>query len=251
MKLGEYELNRIYNEDCYTAIKKIPDKSVDLIVTDPPYEIGEGGMTGLFKWKGRSQVYMSEILDNDFGKGFDFSLLDEWYRVMKKTNIYIWCNKEQIPTYLNYFVKEKKCNFEIFVWHKENVPPFTCGHYLKDKEYCLFFWESGVYLKGNFETMKTVLEQKINIQDKKLYGHPTIKPIEFIKNHINNSSKDGGIILDTFMGSGTTAVACKELGRNFIGFEINPTYYQIACDRLNGLTKEDREKRELGQMSLF
>ena len=89
MKIGDYETNNIYNEDCYEAIKKIPDKSIDLIYTDPPYEIGEGGMSGLFKYKGRSQIYMTEILNKQFAKGFNYDLLDEWCRVMKNIYIYI------------------------------------------------------------------------------------------------------------------------------------------------------------------
>lgn len=99
--------------------------------------------------------------------------------------------------------------------------------------------------------MRTVVEYPINIKDKDNFEHPTIKPLDEVKKRILNSTKEGDIVLDCFMGSGTTAVACKELGRHYIGFEMNPKYYQIALDRLNGLTKEDREKRESGQMSLF
>ena len=61
----------------------------------------------------------------------------------------------------------------------------------------------------------------------------------------------GGVILDTFIGSGTTAVACKELGRNYIGFEINPEYYKIAVDRVNGISVKDRKLKEQGQLDLF
>ena len=99
--------------------------------------------------------------------------------------------------------------------------------------------------------MRTVVEYPVNIKDKELYVHPTIKPLDEVKKRILNSTQEGDVVLDTFMGSGTTAVACKELGRHFIGFELNPKYYQIALDRLNGLTKKDREKRASGQMSLF
>ena len=170
---------------------------------------------------------------------------------MKKINIYIWCNKEQIYDYLTYFVKEKKCNFEFIIWAKSNVPPFTCGHYLKDKEYCLYFWEQGVKLNGNYDTLKTVYMGQINVKDKEEYGHPTIKPLEIIKNLIENSSQAGGVILDTFMGSGTTAVAAKELNRHFIGFEINPDYYKIAVDRVKGITQIDRKLESLGVQTIF
>ena len=58
-------------------------------------------------------------------------------------------------------------------------------------------------------------------------------------------------MLDCFLGSGTTAVACKELNRHFIGFELNPKFHKIACDRLNGITQQDRKIQETGQLSLF
>lgn len=73
-----------------------------------------------------------------------------------------------------------------------------------------------------------------------MYKHPTIKPLDIIKNLIINSSQEGDTVLDCFMGSGTTGVACKELNRNFIGMEINEEYYQIAKDRILGNNEQLR-----------
>lgn len=72
----------------------------------------------------------------------------------------------------------------------------------------------------------------INIKDKRAYAHPTVKPLPIIRNLVENSSREGGLVLDPFMGSGTTAVACKELKRNFIGFEINKDYWEASRTRL-------------------
>ena len=72
----------------------------------------------------------------------------------------------------------------------------------------------------------------MNVEDKKNYGHPTIKPIELVKRHIINSTTKESVVLDPFMGSGTTCVACKELGVNYIGFEINENYFNIAKERI-------------------
>ncbi len=85
------DLDVIYNEDCYKGIKKIPDKSIDLIYTDPPYDIGDGGCTGLFKYRNHKNggLYMTQIMEGNFGKGFDFSLLEEYVRVMKRIYIYL------------------------------------------------------------------------------------------------------------------------------------------------------------------
>lgn len=75
--------------------------------------------------------------------------------------------------------------------------------------------------------------------------------LELVKRHLQNVTKEGDIVLDCFIGSGTTAVACKELGRNYIGFEINPEYYKIAVGRVNGISVKDRKLKEMGQLSLF
>ena len=236
-------LNEIYLGDAYKLIKEIPDKSVDLIVTDPPYQIdGLHKDSGLLR--GRKNSHNSQLRDNHLGDGIDLKILDDFVRVMKKINIYIWCNKEQIYDYLTYFVKEKKCNFEIIVWAKPNPAPFTNGHYLKDKEYCLFFQEKGVKLGGDYHSLKTYYIKGTNTEDKENYLHPTIKPIDIIENLIRNSCERGGIVLDPFLGSGTTALAAKHLERNYIGFEINENYYKIAKDRLNGINQK-------GEMNLF
>jgi site-specific DNA-methyltransferase (adenine-specific) len=114
------------------------------------------------------------------------------------------------------------------------------------------FWEKGkIKISGSWEEMKTVVEYPINLKDKELYIHPTIKPYEEVKKRILNSTKEGDIVLDCFMGSGTTAVACKELGRNYIGFELNPKYWQIAVDRVNGITQKDKKLKEMGITDIF
>ena len=244
------EIDQIYLGDANELIKRVPDKSIDLVVTDPPYEIKsmtKDKTSGIFKDRGMAK-YVNEVMG--FVSGVDLSILPELERVMKKINIYIWCNKEQIYDYMTYFVKEKGCNFEIIVWAKTNPLPFTCGHYLKDKEYCLFFWEKGVELSGSFKTMGTVYQTSINMDDKNKYDHPTIKPLDIIENFVSNSSKEGDLVLDPFIGSGTTAVASKALGRHYIGFEINPGFHQIALDRLAGVTQRDKET-EYVQNKLF
>lgn len=123
---------------------------------------------------------------------------------------------------------------------------------MSDTEYCLIFREDGTSVNyGTYETKSKYYISEINKKDKELYDHPTIKPLNVVKNHIINSTKEGDIVLDCFMGSGTTAVACKELGRNYIGFELNPVYWQIAVDRVNGITQQDKRIKEKGQMSIF
>ena len=243
------EVNKLYLGDCYELIKNTPDKSIDLVIIDPPYEIASGGaMTGIFK--DRDKRHFNSIEDNNLTKGFDIKILDELVRVMKNVNIYIWCNKNQVRKILNYFDDGNRL-FEIIIWNRTNPTPFVNNNWLNDKEYCIYFRDKRVALKGGYETKKTVLTQSANIGDKQNYNHPTIKPLQFIKNFIINSSNENDIVLDCFAGSGTTLVASKELGRNYIGMEINEEYYKIALDRLNGVSAIDREKMDRGQISLF
>lgn len=99
----------------------------------------------------------------------------------------------------------------------------------------------------NYDAAKTVYYQPINATDKKLYEHPTIKPLNIIENLVLNSSKEDEIVLDPFMGSGTTGVACRMHNRNFIGIEIDKKYFEIAESRINGT----EIKKEFLQGELF
>lgn len=119
----ERYLNKITLGDSYELIKQLPNKSVDLIVTDPPY---------LLETEGSKKNNISKTFANcnselkSIDEGINLEILDEFMRVMKKPNIYIWCNKKQILDYLNYFVGKHNCSFEIMTWLKSNPTPL-CG----------------------------------------------------------------------------------------------------------------------------
>ena len=236
------EIDKIHLGDSYELIKEIPDNSVDLVIIDPPYEIiGGGAMNGWFKDRGKR--HFNAIENKNLTKGIKNDILFELERIMKKTNIYIWCNKNQIHQLFNYFDDGNRL-FEITIWNKTNPLPFLNNNWLNDKEYCLHFRDKGVPLYGNYHSKQTIFREKANTEDKELYKHPTIKPLKRIKDFIINSSKEGDLVLDCFIGSGTTAVAAKELGRHYIGFEIDEEYHKIAVDRINGITAN-------GQTSIF
>ena len=237
------ELNDIYYGDAYELIKQIDDTSIDLIITGPPYEFTVNQCNSKLFRDRKINAY-EDIKKNNINKGIDYLILNEFVRVMKKINIYIWCNKTQIYDYLTYFVKNKKCNFEFIIYAKNNPVPLAGHHLIKDKEYCLYFWETGVKIDGKYDELKTVYYQCINHKDKNQYLHPTIKPLNIIENLVKISSREGDVILDPFVGSGTTCVATKRLGRKYIGFEINEKYYKIAKDRLQGWNQKN-------EMNLF
>lgn len=221
-------INTIQLGDCYKLIKDIPDKSIDLVVIDPPYLFDNfgGGCFGNERKKNRKEL-------ENIRKGFDYSILQELNRVMKKINIYIFCSKAQLRDYFNIYAEE---NTDLLIWHKTNPIPAIANNYLSDLEYCFFAREKGVEVHCKYETASKIYESPMNKKDKEKYKHPTIKPYIFIKNLIENSSNKGDIVLDCFSGSGTTCVASKELERKFIGIEIDPEYHKISIDRLNGIS---------------
>lgn len=233
------QVNKIYNEDCLVGLKKIPDNSVDLVLIDPPYDISiSGGKKGTGKLAKNILDLEKQLIDNDLVSSFDVKVLDELIRVMKDINIYIWCNARQIPMYIKYFNLQLKCKLEIIVWSKTNPMPLYNNKYMNDKEYCLYFRKNGYCCPKNYEDAKTVYLSTINVKDKQLYEHPTIKPLPLIRKLIRNSSKEDDIVLDCFLGSGTTAVACILENRNYIGFEINKKYFDIANKRILEINKD-------------
>ena len=225
--------NEIYNIDCMEGVQLLDDKSIDLVVMDPPY------LLNLQKTKNTTSInnYANELLD--LKDGFDLKILDLLIPKMKKINMYIYCSKRQIKQLLEYFMN-KGCNYELLTWHKQNPSPLTNNNYLPDTEYIVFAREKGVRLYGNYYTKRKYYISGVNQVDKKKYKHPTIKPLAFIENHIVNSSKEGDLVLDCYCGSGTTLVAALKNNRNYIGFEIIKEYYEIAKKRIED-TKAEME----------
>lgn len=221
------ELNKIYNIDCLEGMNLIPDNSIDLVIIDPPYKIKTTG-AGIYKQSDKKYIEEIESISN----GFDTQILDVLCLKMKKTNIYIWCSKQQIIPLLNYFAVNRKCNYNIISWHKTNPVPACGNKYLTDTEYCLFFREKGVKIYGNFHSKFTYYVTSLNVKEKAKYRHPTVKPLEIIKNFVINSSRENDMVLDCFLGSGTTAVACIDTNRKYIGFEIDKEYFKNACKRI-------------------
>ena len=225
-------MNKIHLGSAYELIRQIPDNSVDCIYTDIPYlhETGGGGSSRIAK---NIIAKRNEIAF--IANGINYDILTEFVRVSKKINCFIWCSKLQIFDILKFFIIDHQCRFEILFWAKTNPIPQTNNTWLGDTEICLYFRESGVPLNSGYELKSKWYVSPINQKDKAHFDHPTIKPLELVKRHVEHATQDGSLVLDPFVGSGTTAVACKELGRNYIAFELDPKWHTIAVDRLNNV----------------
>lgn len=210
------ELNKIYNMDCLEGLKLIPDNSIDLVLIDPPY-----GINYLSNY--RKEKHEKIVNDNVL-----FITLEELWRVLKNDGA-IFC----FYSHKNPLIDEKVKN--TIIWVKDNWTAgdlegdfgnqYECIAYLPKKDFKL---KSKRY--SNVWNFKRTLNNL----------HPTEKPVSLLKRLVESGSKENDLVLDCFMGSGTTAVACKQLNRNFIGFEISKEYCDIANERLS---KEIRQEK--------
>ena len=231
------ELNRIYNEDCLEGMKRIPDASVDCIVTDPPYKIVTGGDSD-----GKNSVRPKGILKGNRELMRTIPSFNEWvpecFRVLKDgSQAYFMVNSTNLLELGNCLKEAGFLIHNILVWEKNNCTPSQ--FYMKNCEYVFFCRKGKSKYINNIGESKTV-HRIPNILGNKV--HPTEKPVELIQMYIENSSNESDIILDPFMGSGTTAVAAIRTKRNYIGFELQKEYFDIANKRI---------KDEQQQLSLF
>jgi DNA modification methylase len=233
------ELNKIKNADCLEYLKTLPDNCVDLVVTDPPYNVSQ-----------KSDIHYNGLnIVKNFGSwdfGFDpLPVLKELKRVLKHNGqIYVFCATKQIPLYISFF-EENSYFRNLIVWNKTNPPPrISKTNFLFANEYIVYAINEKVKMTEtafNFSKQNEMhnifrtpsLQSRERLKDKNRKAiHPTQKPLSILKKLIEVSSYEGDVVLDPFMGVGSTAVACKELGRNFLGCELDEKYIALANWRL-------------------
>lgn len=209
-------INTIIEGDCLEVMKSIADKSVDLILTDPPYGINIGSSTGGAKPFGKNRGTKS-IAPKSY-RGFNDTKppSKDYFTEMMRIS------KNQIIFGGNYFIENLYASPCWIVWDKDNSGNFA------DCELAWTSFKTGV--KKYRYRWNGMLQE--DMKNKEVRIHPTQKPRVLFKKIIVDYSKEGDTILDPFLGSGTTAVACKELGRKYIGIEIDPEYCKIAEQRL-------------------
>lgn len=220
----------LYNDDCYKVIPSLPDCSVDLIVTDPPYRVDVKGR-GVYKRNVKCLGELEELDSTEFAPADFLALVKP---KMKRFYGYFFCNKFLLKEYLE-FADCNKLKFDIFTLLKENPIPAWNGHHLNDTEYCVLIREQGVYFDTKLELDDY---RKFFFQKCMKRVHPAEKPVGFMEKFIKVSCPENGVVLDPFMGSGSTGVAAKLLGRGFIGIEKNGGYFELAQERISGKSRE-------------
>ena len=227
----------LWQGDCLELMKDMPDKSVDLVITDPPYLHVKGGMkskkynTGT--WKADSDMVTGM---SDFGEAEIFNFLDTVMPKMKKVNMYIFCSKLQLVYYFKYISMNKKLKYDLLVWDKVKYTMKSSKFYTSDIEYVVRIYQAGVSLRkvltedGAKSDINHYMKRQAHPQPRGEHG--TMKPVNLIENFIRVASDEHDVVLDPFVGSGTTGVACKNLNRNFIGIELDEIYFNVAKERI-------------------
>ncbi len=256
MKLGEFELNHIYNIDCLEGMKKLPDNCIDLVVTSPPYD----------------------NLRNYNGYSFDFEkIAKELFRVMKETGIVIWVVGDKIEKGNRSLTSFKQCLFfqqigfkvhDVMIYQKKNTPFMRSNAYTNCYEFMFVFAKDKVTTfnpiktktvrhgveklvankkadginnkvvgKLNKEkTLTNIWEYAVGLggstNDKIAFKHPAIFPEKLAQDHILSWSNEGDIVFDPFSGSGTTCKMARLNKRNYLGMEISAEYTEISQERM-------------------
>jgi site-specific DNA-methyltransferase (adenine-specific) len=210
------ELNRIYNEDCLEGMKRIQDGSIDLVCTDIPYGVCNRNDNGLRNLdKNKADIETFPLAD----------FLMEINRVTKGS-VYIFCASEQLSEIRSALV-QNGFTTRVCVWEKTNPSPMNGQHvWLSGIELCVYGRKKGATF--NEHCKNTVFRHPCGRN--KL--HPTQKPLELFERFILASTNQGDVVLDPCMGSGTTAIACINTNRNYIGFELDKHYCDIANERV-------------------
>lgn len=253
-------LNKIFNQDILKGIDRIPNGSIDLVAADPPYGLGKDYGNGSDKLKPKdylewSKKWIDAVIPKlkDTGSFYIFltwQYSPEIFSYMKTKltmiNEIIWDRRvpsmggstrkfSSVHDNIGFFVKSKKYYFDIdpirIPYDKETKKARTRSIFIGKK-----------WLEIGYNPKDLWSVSRIHAENSERENHPTQKPLEIIERIIKSSCPEQGIVLDPFMGSGTTAVACIHLSRSYIGFELNPNYCKIVDKRI---------KRTKSTISLF
>ena len=254
---------KLMQGDCLELMKRMPDGSVDLTVTSPPYD-------NLRSYNGNNDSWNETVWK---------AVIKELHRVTAEGGVVVWVVADatikgsETGTSFKQALFFKECGFNLhdtMIWKKTNPIPLTHNRFEQSFEYMFVFSKGSpktfnpikipCVTKGQMRKRKNSNKEEGSavrnrdevtiVKNKKTKGnvwempvsntklnHPAIFPEQLAQDHIISWSNEGDIVLDPFMGSGTTGVACKNLNRNFIGIELDENYFNIAKERISKLNK--------------
>jgi site-specific DNA-methyltransferase (adenine-specific) len=206
-------VNKIIQGDCLSVLPQLPSESVDLLLTDPPYGMRYRGK----RW--------GKPMQGDADLSWFRPFIQEAYRVLKpNTHAYLFCNEYGLATFRAEMAAAGFKVKRLLVWVKDqHTAGDLVGDYANRTEYLLFGHKGRRLLNGHRDANVLFFKRAGRRRD-----HPTEKPVDMLRYLIEKSSAPGELVLDPFAGSGSICRAAKDLGRHFLGIEIDPTYAEIA-----------------------
>ena len=230
----------IYTGDCRDMLAELDDNSVDLILTDPPYQLGEfmqSRNAGVHRM--RDNFLVSAGWDNGDRDSVHTLLEDvisESARVLKKRGALVMFLSTRLLSPVQEMADANKLYYKTTgVWHKTNPMPLNMNlHFVSSTELWVYYVAGG--RTGTFnndgKVVHNFVETSVTPKSQRAFGkHPTQKPVELMEHFVSLLSNPGELVVDPFLGSGTTAVAAHNLGRRVIGSEIDPKYAEITRKR--------------------
>lgn len=244
------EKNKIYNMDCLQFLKSIPDNSINLIITSPPYNKGfwskNRNINNGFKTKCRCIDYgdFSDCIPQEEYEGWQTNIISECLRVLKEDGSLFYNHIDILyehntihPTFVYKFPIK-----QIIIWDRGSTPKLDNSYFLPITEY-IFWIKKYKNSKPFFDRNNAIFKKNIwHFNPERNNLHPAPYPLELPYNIIKSCSKEGDIVLDPFMGSGTTAIAAIKCNRNYIGSELNKDFINMANKRIND---------EINELKLF
>tara|TARA_R110000868_G_C10879207_1_gene762828 strand:+ start:52 stop:1191 length:1140 start_codon:yes stop_codon:yes gene_type:complete len=233
--LGEHRVLCGDSTDLPTVERLMDGKKADMVFTDPPYKIQTKGGTKsdvskALQKQGNAIEFIADFNPTDF-----LNTLPIFFN--STMNAYVFCNKELLPDYL-VWARDAGYSFNVLVWKKPNAIPIGDSH-RPDIEYLLLFRKNAIWNNG----LSSIVNYSRLIESPRETGlHPTMKPVGIITNQLLISSHDGSLVVDTFLGSGSTLIAAEKTGRVCYGMELDPKYVDVIIKRWEDYTGKTATK---------
>lgn len=229
------EKYKLYNEDCLQVMDRMIEEGikVDLILTDPPYELENHGK-GQNDFKDRKLIKENHI--KDISEGFNYEeTFSGMLKLQNKINMLIFCSNKQISKIMSYFEQneiKKKLSVTLLVWNKSNPIPLCRGKYISDAEFIIYVRGKGAIFNNEADISKKYKVKKYPTVNAKKRLHKAQKPVELLMDLIELHSIENQVVFDPFMGSGSTGEGCLRLNRKFIGVEKVKEHFNNAKNRI-------------------
>lgn len=234
---------KIYNGDFAEILPTIQDNSIDLILTDPPYNLGSFARTRNRHIHSMNRSnFVLDGWDNENEEKF-FEMMDTFFalssqKLKTRGTLLMFCSFFNVGTLVKFAEKYKFYYKTTGVWHKTNPMPRNMNlHFVNSNEAWLYFInnaKTGTFNNEGKLITDFIETPTISITEKKTGNHPTQKPIQLMEFFMKLLSSESSVVCDPFMGSGTTGVVANSLSRQFIGIELNKDYFEIARKRIEG-----------------